>query len=677
MLLDKKLSNIKGVGEKTREAFEKAGLHTVGDLINFFPRRYEDYSKLTNISDIRPGRVTLKGRVDSVITRQVRRGMHITEATLEDETGKIAAVWFNQPYRATQLRQKDAKWLFSGDFNLQGRKYQLVSASVEQIDKKHVSAGRIVPVYPSVAGLKSHTVRKVLIELQPYITMLDETLPREVIQDQGLLSRSESIMKLHFPTSQEDISKARYRLGFEELLGLLLASKLNKAENNKLQGWHIPFDQQHAQDFSRQLPFKLTDGQKRAVWQIIQDFEQAHPMNRLLQGDVGSGKTVVAGMCASIAAHSGFQTAFMAPTEILASQHAETLYALTNQLGLTVALLTGSVKGKSREKIYQAIKDGEVDIIIGTHALLQDKVVFHKLGFVVIDEQHRFGVNQRQKLLKKSVHMPHLLSMTATPIPRSLALTVYGELDVTVLRERPSGRQAIITKIISPNSREAMYAAVDRELQLGRQVYVVCTLIDGLPDSERKSVETEYKRLRKSIFKQYRIGLLHGQLPSDEKQEIMKQFASHQIDILVSTTVIEVGVDVPNATVMIIENADQFGLAQAHQLRGRVGRGSHQSYCYLVSTDSLRPTRRLRELEKSNDGFYLAEIDLELRGPGEIYGRAQHGQLNLKIAQLSDTPMIAKVQVVADTLMRDVDNLIQYKELYRQVQKYQRITTLN
>jgi ATP-dependent DNA helicase RecG len=380
-------------------------------------------------------------------------------------------------------------------------------------------------------------------------------------------------------------------------------------------------------------------------------------------------------MCADAAAHAGFQTAFMAPTEILAVQHAESLQKLVQSR--RVGLLTSSVKGKARQQLYDAVKAGEVDILVGTHALIQDAVKFHKLGFVVIDEQHRFGVAQRQALLKKSSKLPHLLMMTATPIPRSLALTVYGELDISTLRHMPKGRKPIKTTIISPNSRQSMYTQVNNEIEHGRQVYVVCPLIDDGVDSEKRSVEAEYKKLQKSIFHHRRIGLLHGQMKATEKQAVMEKFAAQKIDILVATTVIEVGVDVPNATVMIIENADQFGLAQAHQLRGRVGRGAHQSYCYLVSSDSLKPTRRLRELARSNDGFYLSEIDLSLRGPGEIYGHAQHGQLNLKMAQLSDTRMIARAQIAAIAFMKSGHDLIQYPEMKRQVERYQRITTLN
>lgn len=677
MKLDTPLANIKGVGEKTAASLSKAGLYTVQDLIQFFPRGYDDYSQISQIGTIKPGKVSLKVNIEHLGTRRVRRGMHITEATLSDDTGKVAAVWFNQPYRADQLRKEKGQWLISGDFGLQGRKYQLTNPSVEKFDSQHVNTGRIVPIYRSVAGLKSHVVRKTLNELRPAIVMLDEILPTDIVLQQKLISRADAMTYLHFPENDEQIEQARKRLGFEELFSLVLAGQLNKAENTKLTGWKIPFDQDHAKQFVSNLPFKLTDAQRGAIWQIAKDFGRVHPMNRLLQGDVGSGKTVVAGMTASLAAQQGFQTALMAPTEILATQHAETLTGLLSPFKMAVGLLVGATKPAAKKRLYERISSGEVQIVVGTHALIQDKVKFHKLGFVVIDEQHRFGVAQRQKLLEKSSHLPHLLSMTATPIPRSLALTVYGELDVSILNEMPSGRQPIETSIVSPNSRTSMYQKVEEEIKSGRQVYVVCPLIDDNPDSEKRSVEAEYKKLQKTIFKKHKIGLLHGQLSSSEKQLMMEKFAKGKIDILVSTTVIEVGVDVPNATVMIIENADQFGLAQAHQLRGRVGRGAHQSYCYLVSSDSLKPTRRLRELERSNDGFYLAEVDLKIRGPGEIYGRAQHGQLNLQMASLADTKSIATAQKAAAHFMQSGKDLLQYQQLYEQVSKYQRITTLN
>lgn len=485
------------------------------------------------------------------------------------------------------------------------------------------------------------------------------------------------MLGMHFPNNAEAVREARERLAFEELFQLLLASQLNRQENAKLTGWHIPFDQKVVADFVKQLPFDLTDSQRRSAWQIIQDFEQKVPMNRLLQGDVGSGKTVVAGLAARQAAAEGFQTALMAPTEILANQHAETLTNLLVPFGVKVGLLTGSVKGIARKTLYEQIANGGVDVVVGTHALIQESVVFHRLGFVVIDEQHRFGVAQRQELLKKSEHMPHLLAMTATPIPRSLALTVYGELDVSILNELPKGRKPIATKIWSPNSRPQLYEMVDKEISTGHQAYVICSLIDDNPDNEVKSVSAEYKRLQNSVFKHRKIGLLHGKLKSDEKDAVMARFVSGELDILVSTTVVEVGVDVPNATVMIIEDADRFGLSQLHQLRGRVGRSSQQSYCYLVTSDSSKPSQRLKEVEKSNDGFHLAEVDMRLRGPGEIYGKAQHGALNLQIATLSDTKLIAKVQSAAKSFVNSGDNLLQYKQLAGAVQYYQRLTTLN
>lgn len=676
MNLATSLDKIKGVGPKTGQQLADAGLFTVGDLIDFLPRRHEDFSEVIQIANIHPGKATIKARCEKIATRPVRRGLRITTATLADDTGKLQAVWFNQPYRETQLKAGD-EFFFSGEFEFNYNKYQLSNPSAEKVTDMPVQTDRFLPVYRSIKGLKSQLVRKILSELRPMMTMLPETLPPSIVATEKLLSRSEAVLGMHFPKSAEDVARARERLAFEELFQLLLASQLNRDENAKLVGWHIPFDQSVVSAFVKQLPFDLTGAQRRAAWEIIQDFEKKTPMNRLLQGDVGSGKTVVAGLAARQAAASGFQTALMAPTEILASQHAETLSRLLQPFDVTVGLLTGSVKGTARKILYQQIADGSVDVVVGTHALIQEAVKFHKLGFVVIDEQHRFGVKQRQELLTKSEYMPHLLAMTATPIPRSLALTVYGELDVSILNELPKGRKPIETKLWSPNSQAQLYEKVDAEIAKGRQGYVICSLIDDNPDNEIKSVEAEYKKLQNSIFKHRRIGLLHGKMKSDEKDAVMALFAEGELDILVSTTVVEVGVDVPNATVMIIENADRFGLSQLHQLRGRVGRSSHQSYCFLVMSDSKKPSQRLKEIEKSNDGFYLAEVDLKLRGPGEIYGRSQHGALNLQIATLSDTKLIARAQKQAKQFVAAKLDLVQYNQLAAQVEQYQRLTTLN
>ena len=676
MRVNASIQNIKGVGEKTAEQFAQAGLHTVHDIVTFFPRAYEDYSHITSIRDIVPGKVTLKAVCESVTTRPVRRGMRVTTAVLTDGAAKIQAVWFNQPYREKQLKG-EGEFLFSGIFELRHGRYQLTNPSAEKATDVQQQSDQIVPIYRGTAGLKTPMVRKVLHELRTYIAALPETLPAEMVQSESLMSYSEAVMAMHFPETIEETERARERLGFEELLQLLLASQLNKRENAKLQGWGIPFSQPVVKAFVGALPFTLTAAQRRAAWDILQDVERDVPMNRLLQGDVGSGKTVVAGLVARQVAAHGFQSAVMAPTEILATQHAATLDKLLAPFDVKVGLLTGSVKGKARETLLKAIADGTVDVVVGTHALIQSTVSFHKLGFVVIDEQHRFGVAQRQELMKKSAKMPHLLTMTATPIPRSLALTVYGDLDISILNERPADRLPIETKLWSPNSRDQLYQKVEDELKKGRQAYVVCSLIDNNLDNEAKSVQDEYRKLQHSVFKHRKIGLLHGKLPAAEKESIMSQFSAGQIDILVSTTVIEVGVDVPNATVMLIEDADRFGLAQLHQLRGRVGRSSHQSYCYLVMSDSKAPSSRLKEIERSNDGFYLAEVDLKLRGPGEIYGRMQHGALNLQIATLGDTKLIARAQKQAKWFVESGQSLVNYEVLSAQVEQYQRLTTLN
>ena len=734
MNLATSLDQIKGVGPKTAAELRRAGLQTVGDILMFLPRKHEDFTNVTPIAELQPGKVTIRARCQQISTRPVRRGLRLTAAVLDDDTSKLNAVWFNQPYRVQQLGGSNEWFYFSGTFEYSYGRYQLANPTAELAKELPIQADRLLPVYHAVRGLKSQTVRKVIEQLRPLMSVLPETLPPSVVQSEQLLDRAAAISAMHFPRNEREVEQARQRLAFEELFELVLASQLNKIDNQKLAGFAIPFEKSVVQDFVKKLPFALTNAQRRAAWDILQDFENARPMNRLLQGDVGSGKTVVAGLAARQAASAGYQTAFMAPTEILARQHAQTLAKLLEPFGVTVGLLIGSVKGKARQTLYQQIASGAVDVVVGTHALIQDKVGFHRLGFVIIDEQHRFGVEQRQRLLMKvkderleagvldtlssplclarepgaarpvsrdepavivtgseSVSstpsntkkppvvaaMPHLLAMTATPIPRSLALTVYGELDVSVLDELPRGRRPILTKIISPPSREAAYTAIDQQIAQGRQVYVVCSLIADSDSSDRKSVEAEYKLLKNSIFGRRRIAMLHGKMAASEKDQIMQAFKDQRYDILVSTTVIEVGVDVPNATIMMIEDADQFGLAQLHQLRGRVGRGQHQSFCYLMMSTNNKPSQRLREIEKSNDGFHLAEVDMSLRGPGEIYGRMQHGALNLQIATLADTQLIARAQKAAKRFIDSGESLSKYPALEAHVRHNQRLTTLN
>ena len=680
MKLTTPLEQIKGVGPKTAQALAAAGLKTISDALDFLPRAYDDYSTAVNIADLQPGKVTVKACCESVSTRIVRRGLRITTAVLADKSGKVKAVWFNQPYRETQLKS-DAEFIFSGQFGMQYNRYQINNPSVELAKEVAKTAAEnnsgIQPVYKSIKNIRPKTVQDLMKNIRPIMDFLPETLPENIIQRQKLVSRSEAVKFLHAPKTHEEISRGRERLAFEELFEMILAAQFNKQEQTRLTGWKIPFNKSVVKNFVDQLPFPLTNAQRRAAWQILQDLESDHPMNRLLQGDVGSGKTVVAGLVAAEVAKAGFQTAIMAPTEILAQQHAKTLDELLSPFGVSVALLTGHVKGAARSQLLDNLAIGNIDVVVGTHALIQEKVAYHKLGFAVIDEQHRFGVKQRQALLEKSDFMPHLLSMTATPIPRSLALTLYGELDISILDELPSGRQPIQTKIWSPASAPKLYESIENELAKGRQAYVICPLIDDNPDNDKKSVEAEYNKLSKTIFSHRRVGLLHGKLPVEEKAEVMQKFADGELDMLVSTTVVEVGVNVPNATVMLIENADNFGLSQLHQLRGRVGRGMHQSFCHLMMSGHDKPSQRLREIEKSQDGFYLAEVDLKLRGPGEIYGKMQHGDLNLKIASLADTALISRAQVEAERFVKEGQDLLQYNHLARAVSRYQRLTVLN
>lgn len=682
MNLNTSLLDVKGVGPRTGQTLAAAGLRTVGDMIDFLPRTYEDYENAESIADIKPGKVVIRARAEKISNRYARRNMVITTATLVDNHGdKVQATWFNQPYRKTQL-EGGGEFYFSGEFALKHGRYQVVAPSCQAVRGLPVSTDRIVPVYSVRAGLKPTLTKKIMAQLKPLMTMLPETLPSDIVRESQLMSRAEAVRQMHFPTDRATLTEARRRLAFEELFSLILAARMNRNSNQKLQGFNIAFNQAKIKEFVDGLPFQLTPVQRRSAWEILQDFAGPAPMNRLLQGDVGSGKTVVAAIAAYQAAVDGYQTAIMVPTEVLATQHASTLDSLLEPMGVTVALLTGSVKGKARAELLEQLRNGRIQVLVGTHALFQPTVEFQRLGFVVIDEQHRFGVKQRQQLLEKTdeQHLPHLLSMTATPIPRSLQLTVFGDLDVSTLDQLPRGRQEIQTRIILPNNRTPVVDRVNEELANGRQVYYITKLIEESAQSEKTSAEALYKKVV-ATYPGRRVGILHGRMPAESKEKVMREFENHGIDILVSTTVVEVGVDVPNATVIVIENADQFGLAQLHQLRGRVGRGQHQSYCYLVQTDSKPPTKRLREIERSNDGFHLAEVDLEMRGAGEIYGTAQHGDLNLKIANLADAKMIHLASVEADKVMRRINDnpsyLADFPELSSIISKYQKLTTLN
>ncbi len=672
------ITDVKGVGPELAKKFAVLGVHTVDDLVENFPRRYEDYSVITPIGKLRPGPVTIQAVIKQASGRYVRRGMHITEAVASDDSGSVRSVWFNQPYRAAAFKPGQ-EYFISGLYELSHQRFAVMNPSAELVSEFPVSTARIVPVYRETKGLTSKQIRKVVREAVPYMRTAGESLPTWLTKQEKLIPRAQALQTMHFPADNIALEAAKLRLGFEEVFELSLAALLNKYELLQDTALAVPFDEKLAKQFVGHLPFQLTDAQRKVIWQIFKDMQKTQPMNRLVEGDVGSGKTVVAAMAAVMAMAEGYQVALMAPTELLARQHAETLYKLFEPLGLhdKVALLVGGMKPKEKEVARAHIASGHAQFIVGTHALIQETVGMQKLGLVVVDEQHRFGVEQRKKLMAKAGHMPHMLSLTATPIPRTLALTLYGELDVSILDAKPPGRQPIITEICSPNSRAVLNADIEKELQAGRQMFVVCPIITESTLSKANSAEKIYEQFSKKDFKKWRVGLLHGKMKAAEKNDIMADFVAHKIDILVSTTVIEVGVDVPNASIMLIEAAERFGLAQIHQLRGRVGRGGHKGFCYLMMSDSKAPPKRLEALVRSSDGFKLAELDLELRGPGAIYGTMQHGELDLRVAKLTDVHLIAGARHAAAKFIEKAENLLQYPQLHARVARLRAVTNLN
>lgn len=665
------VEELSGVGAKTAETLKKYGIRTVRDFFYNLPRTYDSYQTATSVSELRPGKVVVRGKIDSLTTRRARnRNMSITEGVIRDDTGAVKVVWFNQGYRATQF-SPDTEYFFTGTFEFRNGRYSLVSPLATEVAEIN-SLTDLIPIYVSHGSLKSRDFARLFSKSRDQFSKIPDLLPSV---KPG--TRRRALFYAHFPKTPKSADNAREYLAYEELFELILASRLNRRENEKLKAVSIPFNEPKIKQFVASLPFKLTNAQRRAAWEIFKDMEKGTPMNRLLQGDVGSGKTMVAAMSAYEAVVAGRQVALLAPTAILASQHYEGLRKVLEPLGVRVALLTSATKHKPELKLQ--IYHGEIDLVIGTHALLTDDTEFRDLALVVIDEQHRFGVEQRQKLMLKSPSglAPHLLSMTATPIPRSLQLTLFGELDVSVLNEMPKGRQPIATSIIPEiGIRGYLYPKIRETLSAQQQIYWICRAIDDDPRTETTSVKTRASRLQRD-FPSAKVEFLHGRMKPAEKDAIMERFASGETQILVSTTVVEVGVDVPNATLIAIENSESYGLAQLHQLRGRVGRGSAASFCYLLTSGDSRPSRRLRELEKSSDGFHLAEVDLKLRGPGEIYGALQHGAMNTQFMSFLNPRLTARAQNDVKKFLQDPENMVKYTELMDGITKYQQITTLN
>jgi len=665
--LDSNLSNIKGVGEKRLALFNNLHINTVLNLIEYFPRDYIDRSEITLINQAEFGKVsTINATVTSISDNIKLNGKTISKIMVKDESSTSEIVWFNRPYMRNNFKI-GTKHFFTGKISMRYNKICMECQEYEaERGKELLSTNRIVPVYRLTQGLTQKLLRQIIHSaLERCKHLINEVFPKEMLEKYELLSKADSISNIHFPETDEMFFKARERLVFEELFFMQLS--LAKLKSFIKTRTPYKYDDIDISRIIEKCPFALTDAQKRVVNETITDIKSGYVLNRLVQGDVGSGKTIIAIIVAYLAVKNGGQAAVMAPTEILARQHFEGFSKYFEPMGIKTTLLSSAastMKKSEKEAAYNEIADGTAGIIIGTHAVIQDKVVFNNLTLVVTDEQHRFGVKQRDKLLKKG-KSPHTIVMSATPIPRTLSLVLYGDMDISIIDEMPPGRKLIETYAVTSDYRERIFAFIDKQICMGRQAYVVCPAIDESEIENIKDVTSYTSRLKKTL-KDRQIECLHGKMAGSEKQGIMDAFASGEIDILVSTTVIEVGINVPNATVMLIENAERFGLSQLHQLRGRVGRGAEKSYCILVTDSSSEATAsRMQIMSKTNSGFEVAEKDLELRGGGDFFGTKQHGLPEMKIANLYKD--ISSIDVVKQAVNDTVKGAESGKEEYLQL----------
>ena len=663
---DTPVSGIKGIGDKKGAALARLGINTVSDLLFTYPRRYDDYSSLKPIGSLWFGEdVTVIGTVEKVSTRAVRNGkMKIVEALISDKSGAIRATWFNQPWIENQLK-KAKQVVLSGLIEQYLGRLVMNNPEWEPLSTKQLHTNRIVPVYPLTRDLTQKWLRKVIHDVvETYSPHIRDPLPEAIISKHNLNHLPDAIREVHFPGSDQSLKNARKRLAFDELFMLQVGVLKQKTQWESRAGDIFEVNDDWLDSMVSSLPFQLTNAQKKALGQVREDLKSGSPMNRLLQGDVGSGKTVIAALAAMIIIQGGGQAAVLAPTSILAEQHISSLRKILATVtgGLEegqISLLLGATPENEKKVIRERLAAGEIKLIVGTHALLQDPVVFKNLQLAIVDEQHRFGVEQRGGLRKKGTN-PHLLVMTATPIPRSLALTVMGDLELSLIDEMPPGRIPVETHVLKPSELERAYGLVRGQVDKGHQAFIVYPLVEESDKIDEKSAVEEFERLQKEVFPAYQLGLLHGQMKAEDKEKIMTKFRDKEIQVLVSTTVVEVGVDIPDATVMLVEGAHRFGLAQLHQLRGRVGRSDQQSYCILVpGTAEEVENERLEAMVETNNGFILAEKDLEMRGPGQFLGTRQSGYAELKLASITNLSLLEEARAEAASLFKTDPDLSQ------------------
>lgn len=670
--LDSPVQFAKGVGPQLAKKMHKMEIRTLEDLVFHFPRRYEDRSRLTPIAEVQDGSFeTVSGVVAAKSESRPRRGLVISKVLIDDGTGEMVLLWFNQPFRSAHLL-KGMKLYASGRVERNYREIQMNNPEYElESDEDTLNTGRIVPIYPSTENLSQKVLRKIVrLNLESSLHLFEDALPEEIRSRHAFLDYRSALSTIHFPEDFEALEKARRRLIYDELFFLELGLLRFKKDRQVIEKEHRYIaDSSISASFEQHLPFALTRAQKKVMEEITGDLFTTRPMCRLVQGDVGSGKTVVAAFAILAAVSSGFQGSVMAPTEILAEQHHKKFRELLAPLNIEVGILIGSLSRKEKELQRSRIRSGEMQVVIGTHALIQEEVEFCNLGLAVVDEQHRFGVLQRAELQKKGTN-PDMLVMTATPIPRTLALTLYGDLDISVIDELPPGRKPVISKWCRSREAPRIYQFIKSEIKKGRQSYLVCPLIEESDKIAAKAATREAEELAATHFSDVRVGLLHGRIKGAEKEEIMKKFRDGSIDVLISTTVIEVGVDIPNASVMVIQNADRFGLSQLHQLRGRVGRGDYKSYCFLIADPkSEEGAARMSIMQQHHDGFLIAEKDLQIRGPGDFYGTRQHGLPDLKISDLiRDHSVLEQARIDAEELVKSNPSVYDEKLVKKRIE---------